>query len=267
LILLLKGYPDQATRMIESGVKDGLAIGHAVTLCNVLAQGACPISVMTGDLKSADGYIAMLSEHAAQAGLEFWEADARCFGAIALIRRGEAEAGLHMLRRALDPLSSETAHTRYDAYLGELAKALGEVGDAGEGLATIERALARTERTEGRWFVAELLRIRGDLILTLGGQGAEAEAAGCFVEAIDWADRQDALLWRLRAATSLAWLLGNQGRSNDAIACLQPTYHRFTEGFDTADLIAAKRTLDGLSHGPATRATGCKEEIEPDENV
>ena len=244
LILLLKGYPGQATRMIESGVEEGLAINHAVTLCNVLAQGACPIAVMTGDLKSADRYIAMLAESAAQAGLEFWEADARCFGAIASIRRGEVEVGLQLLQRALDPLS---AHTRYDAYLAELARALGVVGDVAEGLATIERALERTERTEGRWFVAELLRVKGDLILMRGGQGADAEAEGVFRQALDWADQQDALLWRLRTATGLARLLGNQGRASDAIACLQPIRDRFTEGFDTADLIAARQVLEALA--------------------
>jgi predicted ATPase len=48
----------------------------------------------------------------------------------------------------------------------------------------------------------------------------------------------------LRAATSLARLLRKQGRPADAIACLQPIYDRFTEGFGTADLIAAKQLLD-----------------------
>jgi predicted ATPase/DNA-binding winged helix-turn-helix (wHTH) protein len=248
VILWLKGYPDQATRLVESGLDEAIAINHAVTLCNVLAQGACPVAMLTGDLKSAERYVAMLSENAAQAGLEFWEADARCFAAFLLIRRGEVEAGLHMLRRALHPLATETGHTRYDAYLGELAQALGHVGDVPGGLATIERALERSERTEGRWYVAELLRIKGELILMRGGQGADAETEGCFLRSFDWAFRQDALSWRLRTATSLARLLSAQGRSEEGLACLQPTYERFTEGFDTVDLIAAKRVLDGLAH-------------------
>ena len=52
---------------------EAIAINHAVTLCNVLAQGACPVAMLTGDLKSAERYVAMLSENAAQAGLEFWK--------------------------------------------------------------------------------------------------------------------------------------------------------------------------------------------------
>jgi predicted ATPase len=61
---------------------------------------------------------------------------------------------------------------------------------------------------------------------------------------LDEAHRQQALSWELRAATSLAHLLRQQGQPADAIACLEPVYGRFTECFDTADLIAAKRILD-----------------------
>jgi predicted ATPase len=48
----------------------------------------------------------------------------------------------------------------------------------------------------------------------------------------------------LRVATSLARLLHSQGRSADAIACLQPIYDRFTEDFESADLIESKQLLD-----------------------
>jgi len=68
------------------------------------------------------------------------------------------------------------------------------------------------------------------------------------VQAPDGARERGTLSWELRAATSLASLLRRQGRPADAIACLQPVYDRFTEGFGTADLIAAKMLLDELGH-------------------
>jgi predicted ATPase len=74
-----------------------------------------------------------------------------------------------------------------------------------------------------------------------------AAAEGHFRQALDWARRQGALSWELRAATSLARLLSDQGRSADATGFLQPVYDRFTEGFDTADLKAAKALLDVLA--------------------
>jgi hypothetical protein len=57
------------------------------------------------------------------------------------------------------------------------------------------------------------------------------------------------LSWELRAATSLACLLRDRGRSADAVACLRLIYDRFTDGFDIADLIAAKRLQNQLGAG------------------
>jgi predicted ATPase len=73
------------------------------------------------------------------------------------------------------------------------------------------------------------------------------ESADAFRRALDGAREHGALSWELRAATSLARLLRDQRRP-DAIACLQPVYDRFTEGFGTADLVAAKRLLDDLDN-------------------
>jgi predicted ATPase len=91
-----------------------------------------------------------------------------------------------------------------------------------------------------------LLRIKGELLLLQDAPGAVAAAEDYFRQALDWALQQGALSWELRAATSLARLLRNRGRSVDASACLQPVYDRFTEGFDTADLKTAKAVLDDL---------------------
>jgi predicted ATPase len=84
-------------------------------------------------------------------------------------------------------------------------------------------------------------------LATRGAPGAAAAAEDHFRQALDWAQRQGALSWELRAATSLARLLSDQGSSADAIALLQPVYDRFTEGFATADLKAAKALIDDLS--------------------
>ena len=113
----------------------------------------------------------------------------------------------------------------------------------------IEEANARSERTEECWPIAELLRVKGELLLLQGAPGAAAVAEDHFRQALDWARRQSALSWELRAAMSQARLLDKQGRSADGLAILQPVYDRFTEGFGTADLISAKHLLDELSDG------------------
>jgi predicted ATPase len=94
--------------------------------------------------------------------------------------------------------------------------------------------------------MSELLRIKGELLLLQGAPGAAAVAEDHFRQALDWARRQGALSWELRAAMSLARLLRDQGRPADAMALLQPIYDRLTEGFDTVDLQAAKALIDAL---------------------
>jgi predicted ATPase len=120
---------------------------------------------------------------------------------------------------------------------------LGHAGHTADGLSLIEEAIEHSERLEERWLTAELLRVKGELLLLQGGTGSAAAAEDHFRQALDWAVPQGALSWELRAAMSLAGLLRDQGRSADAKTLLRPVYDRFTEGFDTADLKRAKLLL------------------------
>jgi len=61
------------------------------------------------------------------------------------------------------------------------------------------------------------------------------------VESLIVAEEQSALFWQLRTAMSLARLKQRLGREDDARQDLKLIYRRFTEGFATADLLAAKR--------------------------
>jgi predicted ATPase len=100
--------------------------------------------------------------------------------------------------------------------------------------------------------IAELLRVKGELILLQDAPEAATPAEGHFREALGRARRQGALSWELRAATSHARLLRDQNRSTEAIALLAPIYNRFTEGFETADLKDAKALIDGLYNSKET---------------
>ncbi len=74
-----------------------------------------------------------------------------------------------------------------------------------------------------------------------------ADAEACFQASIDIAHRQQTKSWELRAATSLARLWQQQGKTKEARELLTPVYHWFTEGFDTADLKDAKALLEQLA--------------------
>jgi len=170
----------------------------------------------------------------------------RCFEAMLLIKRGDIATGLQGLSTAVSGLR-DVGHAVYYLAMGELAEALGRAGQTARGLATIAEALARSERSKERWCVAELLRIKGELIVSEDTAGAAAAAEDCFLQALDWARRQQTLSWALRIATPLASLWGAQHRVAEARELLNSIYDRFTEGFGTPDLVRAKALLERLA--------------------
>jgi predicted ATPase/TolB-like protein len=249
-ILWLQGFPDRAVRSARESVEAALASEDILSLCNALVQAACPVALFVGDLASAERYIAMLLDHSARHGLALWHVRGRGFEGMLLNQAGDAEAGLRHLGGALEELR-ETKYTRHlMAFLGAFAEASGRAGQVAEGLVAIDEALARSERTGGRWGAAELLRIKGELALLEGAPNAAKVAEDLFLKAIDWARDQGALAWELRTAASLARLWRDGGRTEDARELLAPIYDRFTEGFGTADLIAAKALLDRSTPPP-----------------
>ena len=138
-------------------------------------------------------------------------------------------------------------------YIALLARASEIAGQVEEALALLDEALQIVERTGERWFEAELNRHKGQLQV----RQADAEAAeGLYQRALSIAREQEARLWELRAAASLARLRRDQGRRAEARDLLGPVYGWFTEGFDTQDLKEAKALLDDLRWSPEERHAG-----------
>jgi predicted ATPase len=243
-ILWLQGLPDQAVRTAESSVLEARATNHAVSLGDAVAIGACPIALWSGDLAAAEHYVEMLLDHSARHVLGRWRFYGLCYQGMLFIQRGDVDTGLRMLRTTFDDPAAAGSAPRLLAFL--ISAASGHAGQIADGLPALQEAITRSEHTEERWLMAELLRVSGELLLVRGEPEAAATAEDHFRQALDWARRQGALSWELRAATSLARLWHDQGRSADATALLQPVYDRFTEGFGTADLKSAKVLLDDL---------------------
>jgi predicted ATPase len=232
-------------RAAHSTVAQARAANHTISLCLALAYAACPLAISTGDLAAAEHYSTMLLDHSTRYALALWHACGRSFQGVLLIQRGDVITGLRLLRAGFDEFGeTESAVFRLIAFL--MAEALGRAGQNTEGLAAIEEAIARAEHTEERWAMAELMRAKGQLLLLQGAPCAAAAAEDHFRQALDWARRQGALSWELRAAMSLARLLRDQRHSADARALLKPVFEGFTEGSDTADLKAARALLDAL---------------------
>jgi predicted ATPase len=246
-ILWLQGFAEQALRVVEHNIEEGNAVGQALSFCSVLGQGACPIAFWAGDLDAAERYGAMLLDHTERHPIRLWNVWARCFNGLVVAKRGDIAGGVHALRRGFEEAGDARFLPRFLLLLGEFAACLGQAGEVAPGLATIQETLVRCKARDERWYIAELLRIKGELVILEGAVDAAVAAEGYFLRALDWARRQQALSWELRTATSLARLWRDQNRAAEARELLGSVYGHFTEGFDTADLREAKSLLEHIT--------------------
>lgn len=136
-----------------------------------------------------------------------------------------------------------------------------KTGNVSEGLRIVEEAFGHMPDDDGRIAQAELYRLKGELLLRADAadtsshkhgarkraDASHTPAEACFSQAIEVAQRQQARMWELRAATSLARLWLVHGKKAEARRLLGSAYDWFTEGFDIADLRDAKALLGQLA--------------------
>ncbi len=241
-LLWVMGFPDQAMGCVGLASDETGQMNNPMLRCNQLVHAISPTALYAGDLAAAEDWAAMLLDISAKSGLARWNALGHCLKGQLLVAKGDY-SGLVLLRGGLDRLRAVGFAYHYAFTLGALAEGLGSVGRLAEAQAAIGEALECTDRTQERWCLPELLRIKGELRRLDGTMDA---AEDCFIQSLDEARRQGALSWELRAIMSLARLWREDGKAVDAAKQLSAVYNRFTEGFDTADLKAARALLRGL---------------------
>ena len=245
-LLWAQGFPDQALDEVHALIEEATTVGHAMSLALALAQGACPVTLLSGDLSAAERFVNLLQTLAMAHALHLWHAWGTCFSAMLLIARGNNDEGLAALHKTLDELPLGAFFEHYAGIRAVLAEAFGRAGAISKGQATIDDALMRSERNEERWYLAEFLRVKGELFRLEDTPNAIREAEQQFRRSIDCARQQEALSWELRTSINLARLYQAQSKIAEAQDVLVPVYSRFNEGFQTADLKAAKALIEAL---------------------
>jgi predicted ATPase len=252
-VLALQGSLDKAVQNARESLQAAQAADHKLSVCYVLTEAVCPIALLVGDLATAARSVAMLNDLVAEHSVTVYSMGP-CLQGELLIESGEFAAGSDVLGIALDRYPATGAKRRNSWFRGVLAGGLASAQRFTEAFAAIEGALAQSDRNGQHWCIAELRRVKGELLLQ-GEDGKSTSAAeDCFSAALGLAREQGALFWELRAALSLARLRIRQDRQSAARAILAPVYDRFTEGFATADLTAAKALLDDLSELEGSRS-------------
>jgi predicted ATPase len=237
------GYADQALERSREAVRLAEALDHAFTLAMVLIQAGWLRAWRRDGLEEIMKWAAAVMEAARPRGFEFYKAAGMVLRGWAHVCQGAVEKGEAEIRRGMAAWQAIGMQVHKEQLLTWLAEAGAKMGRIDEGLALLAEALAFVEETDGRFYEAEIRRLRGELHLR---QGNEAEAEADFRTATVVARQQSARSLELRATVSLSRLLQQQGKRQEARQMLGDIYRWFTEGFDTADLQEAKALLDEL---------------------
>jgi predicted ATPase len=239
--LFLLGFPDQSRDRCEQALAEA---GQAPPLTLALTlDNAITFEVLRRDEQAVREHADTLSSLAAEMENAFFLDVAKFAQGWTVSRRDQISEGITLMREGMKAIWASGMQVQAPYQLAQLAEAYARIGDTREGLECIGEAFARAEETGERWYDSELVRLKGDLLA--GASPASAEA--CFRRGIEIAREQDAKMWELRAAMSLARLWRDQGKRAEARDLLAPIYGWFTEGFDTADLKDAKALLDELA--------------------
>ena len=247
--LWMQGFTEQALHEVHLSLKELQGPDHQLLLCRTLYVGICRITPMIGDFATADREIARLIEVATDLNAHFWLTAGHFLKGKMLVEHGQFAQGLLVLRDAFETCGRTGWTMSYSEFKGALASGLAGIGRLDEALGALEDAVAKAgQGADGQvWYVPELLRIKGEVLLQQAADQSALAAEDCFKQAAQMAREQSALFWELRIALSVARLRVSQGRHHDARAPLASVYDRFTEGFATADLEAARALLDKLS--------------------
>jgi len=246
IVLWHLGYPDQARTMSDKACEQATQLSHPPSTA-FAASFAAWFHRLNGSLQTAQDY----AEKTITASVKYDMTIFLAFGKIALgwayIGQGKIEEGVTFAREGGELWRAAGALLGAVWNMGILAEGYAKAGRTAEALSLLNEALELAAQTNERFYEAELLRLKGELLPKSEASHPPSEAEHYFQQAIEIASRQSAKSFELRAVMSLARLWQRQGKLAEARQMLAGIYGWFTEGFDTADLKEAKALLGELS--------------------
>ena len=239
------GYAEEALKVNREMLELARSIDHPFSLAYALHH----TSWLYQYLRQPKEALAICREQisfAADQGFPLFHATGIVYEAGGSLLQGQALQALPGLIRGLDAYRATGAALALPYYLGLLGSALIDSGRPADADATLNKALSVAEESHDRCHEAELHRLKGELALTNGRSPEAAETH--FQRSIEIANHQQSKAWELRATTSLARLYQKQKRHAEARDRLSVAHAKFTQGFETPDLRAAKSLLTELQN-------------------
>jgi class 3 adenylate cyclase/predicted ATPase len=246
------GYPNQGLARTQAALTRAQQLPHPFSRAFAL-NFASRLHQRRREPQAAQEYAEALITLAREHGFVHLIATGTMVHGWAVAEQGQTEDGIALINRGLEAYRGVGSQLGLARDLALLAEAYVHARRMAEGFATLDEAREVMQKTGGRYYEAELDRLKGEFLLR---QAAETgfhppavmeEAEHSFHQALSVAGSQGAKISGLRAAMSLSRLWHSQGKAVEARALLAGVYGWFTEGFETVDLQEALALLEAWS--------------------
>ena len=241
LTLTAMGYLDRGLRAAETGLDHSRSLGgpHTVnySLCYLAA-----VHHFRRDTREALRRATESLELAREQEFATWVGISQMIRGGAMASHGNPDEGIEEIMRGVKAHSGIGAVAYQPFGLSILAEALTAAGRLDEAGDALEQALAMIEQTGERFYLGELLRLKGEI----AGRKGDAAAAECWLrEAIELSRRQGAKLFELRSLVSLCRHLGDPRQEPLARDTVVPLLDWFCDDGNSPDIRDARGMLTG----------------------
>jgi predicted ATPase len=244
LNLWVLGYPEQAAAMAEEAVQEAGDLNHPFILCYVLISSVV-VPLETGDWQRAEELIHRLSSISTKHQLLTYARAAVGWQGRLAVSRGDLSRGIELLQTALAALHKDGYELWRPHLSVTLAEGLAKAGRRELAYSTICEAVTWAETRDRTLDLIDLLRVKGEILTSMSHQNTN-EGEACLLQSLEIARQRGLLSLELRTGISLARLWADRAQRDKALELLDPIFSRFSEGFQTRDLIAAANLLQQL---------------------
>ena len=243
--LWMLGYPDRARRESEKAVGLSRQLNHPFSIA-LAVSFATWLHQFFRDVHRTRELAEEAVTLSAEQGFPFWTGWGHVLRGWTLAEQGQWAEAIPYIRKGLDEWQTQGSELGRSYFLTLLAEVYAKGGRVEDALNALAEAQAFADATGERFWEAERLRLKGELLARYG-LSTNGDPEQCFLQAFDIARQQNAKSLELRAALSLSRLWQERGRSDEAQQILGAIYGWFNEGFDTSDFQESRTLMETLA--------------------
>ncbi|MVT71871.1 transcriptional regulator [Bradyrhizobium cajani] len=251
-VLLLQGKVAPSRSLAAECLQDAQREKDKLAIAYALRNAVCPIALMTHDLAGADQAISSLLELVTREGIAFWTSWTSCLKGQLLVLQSRHHEGVALLRSGLKARAENGWLMRNPEFLGTLAEGLLATGETAQALAAVENALNISRQGKQLWCLADLLRIKGEILLADTPLDLSRSEL-LFAEGLSVAREQQCRFYELKVAAAWARIMAGSDRQQTALDLVGPVSALFDREIDLPALAFAR----GLIASPGISVTTC----------